>query len=121
MTTYIVQTDSDPGTWITESTRMRIEEALNQFVTKVEVTTVPDIKRDKPDDVLVYVRDAVVVNVDNIEDAPAAAIELYRESLSDESMRIRFDCMYLHGEVHNGIEHMWNHVIVAGKEVGITP
>jgi len=121
VTTYIVSTDSEPNEWIVESTRKRIEEALNRFVTKVHVTAVPDIKRDTPKQVLVYVRDAVVVDVDNIEDAPAAALEIYRDSLNDELMRVRFDCLYLEGEEHNGRHHMWNHVIVAGKEVGITP
>ena len=67
-------------------------------------------------DVLVSLVDNVVVSVENIEDAPAAAIELYRESLADPSMGVKFDCYWLHKP-----GHILAHVIVAGKEVGLLP
>lgn len=73
-------------------------------------------------DIIVYCVSGVVVDVEDIEDAPAAAIELYRESLTEgDGLGIKFDCMHLEGEVHNGKNHMWKHVIVGGAEVGIIP
>lgn len=72
---------------------------------------------------LVYCMSPAVVDVDDIETAPEAALDVFRESLTDQGMGIKFDVYHLDGEVRKdgGKPHMYAHVIVGGEEVGIVP
>lgn len=118
MTKFVVETGGIKGDWLDENTRERIEEAIHKLVTESATVTVmsPYVKDGDSEDVLVKIQSALIVHVTDIEDAPAAAIELLHDSLSDESMAIRFDCHYMDRPGHS-----YAHVVVAGQEVGVIP
>jgi hypothetical protein len=118
MAKFVVETGALDSTWLEENTRQRIEDALQKLVTEdVRVSVMsPYVPDGDGEDVLVKIQSALIVHVTDIEDAPAAAIDLMHDSLSDESMAIRFDCHYMDRPGHS-----YAHVVVAGQEVGVIP